>query len=65
VKKLACFDLKIAQAVFCPVGQASFAEVSELLSRVVLRCRVERIEKLLFDSTGLPKFCPPGMSDAV
>jgi hypothetical protein len=63
VKKLDHFEQKKEYAVFCPVGQASFAEVSELISRAVLRCRKEMIEKLLIDSTGVPKFRPPDTSE--
>jgi hypothetical protein len=63
VKKLEHFELKKEHAVFCPVGQASFAEVSELLSRAVLRCRKEKIKKLLIDSTGLPEFQPPELAE--
>jgi hypothetical protein len=63
VKKLAHFELKKEHAEFCPVGQASFAEVSELLRRAVLHCRKEKIKKLLIDSTGLPGFHPPGIAE--
>jgi len=54
VKKLEHFERKKEFAVFCPVGQASFDEVSELISRAVLRCRKEKTEELLIDSTGVP-----------
>ena len=57
------FKLTKEYAVFCPVGQASFAEVSELLGRAVLRCRKEKIKKLLIDSTGLPEFQPPDLAE--
>ena len=63
MKKLEHFELKKEHAVFCPVGQASFAEVSELLGRAVLRCRKEKIKKLLIDSTGLPEFQPPDLAE--
>jgi hypothetical protein len=63
VKKLEHFEQKGEYAVFCPVGQASFAEVSELISRAVLRCRKEKIEKLLIDSTGVSGFHQPGISE--
>jgi hypothetical protein len=63
VKKLEHFELKKEYAVFCPLGQASFAEVSELLGRAVLRCRKEKIKKLLIDSTGLPEFQPPDLAE--
>jgi len=61
VKKLAHFQQKRAYAVFCPVGQVSFSEMAELMSRAVLRCRREKIDKLLIDSRGLPGFHPPLM----
>jgi hypothetical protein len=63
VKKLEHFELKKKHAEFCPVGQASFAEVSELLRRAVLRCRKEKIAKLLIDSTGLTEFQPPELAE--
>ena len=63
MKKLEHFELKREYAVFCPVGQTSFAEVSELMSRAVRRCRKEKIAKLLIDSTGLPEFQPPGIAE--
>jgi len=47
--------------VFCPVDRPRFAEVSELISRAVLRCRKEKIEKLLIDSTGCSGFHQPGI----
>ena len=63
MKKLEHFEQKGAYARFCPVGHASFAEGIELISRAVLHCRKQKIEKLLIDSTGLPEFRPPGMSE--
>jgi len=63
VKKLEHFEQKKEYAVFCPVGQTSFAEVSEWISRVVLRCRKQKIEKLLIDSTGVSGFHPPGIAE--
>jgi hypothetical protein len=63
VKKLEHFELKGAYARFCPVGRASLAEGIELISRAVVLCRKQKIEKLLIDSRGLPEFCPPGMSE--
>jgi hypothetical protein len=63
VKKLEHFELKKQHGEFCPMGQASFAEVSELLSRAVLRCRKEKIAKLLIDSTGLTEFQPPELAE--
>ena len=49
--------------MFCLVGQDSGAEVSELMSRAVLLCRKEKIAKPLMDSTSLPGFQPPGISE--
>jgi|SRR5208282_1197610 len=63
VNRLEHFEQKKEYALFCPVGQASYAEGVDLISRAVLRCRRQKIEKLLFDSTGLPRFRPPGMSE--
>jgi hypothetical protein len=63
VKKLEHFELKNEYAMFRPVEPASFAEVAELMRRAVLRCRKEKIAKLLIDSTGLPGFQPPGIAE--
>ena len=63
MKKLEHFELKKEHAVFCPVGQASFDEMADLISRAVLRCRKEKIKKLLIDSTGLPEFQPPDLAE--
>jgi 8-oxo-dGTP pyrophosphatase MutT (NUDIX family) len=63
VKKLEHFEQKQGYAVFCPVGQASFDEMADLISRAVLRCRQKKIEKLLIDSTGVSGLQPPGMAE--
>ena len=63
MKKLEHFELKKEHAVFCPVGQASFDEMADLISRAVLRCRQKKIEKLLIDSTGVSGLQPPGMAE--
>jgi hypothetical protein len=63
VKKLEHFEQKTEHAVFCPVGQASFDEMADLISRAVLRCRQKKIEKLLIDSTGVSGLQPPGMAE--
>jgi hypothetical protein len=63
VKKLALFELTRKDAMFCPAGQASFAETSEPMSRVLLRCRKEKMAQPLIDLTGLCKF-PPGIADS-
>ena len=63
MKKLEHFELKKEHAVFCPVGQTSFDEMADLISRAVLRCRQKKIEKLLIDSTGVSGLQPPGMAE--
>lgn len=63
VKKLEHFEQKGAYARFCPVGHTSLAEGVELMSRAVLHCRKQKIEKLLIDSRGLTEFRPPEMSE--
>ncbi len=63
MKKLEHFEQKKEHAVFCPVGQASFDEMADLISRAVLRCRQKKIEKLLIDSTGVSGLQPPGMAE--
>ena len=62
MKKLEHFEQKKEHAVFCPVGQASFEELADLISHAVLRCRQKKIEKLLIDSTGMSGFQPPGVA---
>jgi len=63
VKKLEHFEQKKEYAVFCPTGQTSFDRVAELMRRAVLRCRQKKIKRLLIDSTRLPGFHPPGISE--
>jgi hypothetical protein len=63
VKKLEQFKQKRDYALLCPVGQVSFVEMAELMSRAVLRCRQKKIKKLLIDSTRLPGFHPPAMAE--
>ena len=43
-KKLGHFKQKRAYALFCPLGQVSFDEMAELMSRAVLRCRRGKIK---------------------
>ena len=52
--KLEHFEKKEGYAVFCPVGEFSFTEMADLMSRAVVRCRKQKIKKLLIDSTGIP-----------
>jgi hypothetical protein len=56
VTKLEHFKKKEGYAVFCPVGEFSFAEMAHLISRAVVRCRKQKIEKLLIISTGASGF---------
>ena len=63
VKKLEHFEQRKEHAVFCPVGQASFDKMADLISRAVLRCRQNKIKKLLIDSTGVSGFHPPGIAE--
>jgi len=56
VEKLEHFEQKGKYAVFCPMGQASFAEMSELISCAVFLCRQKKIKRLLIDSTKLTGF---------
>ena len=62
MKRLKHFEEKKDHAVFCPVGQASFAEGVELIRRAVRHCRKQKIAKLVIDTRGLPEFRPPGMT---
>ncbi len=57
------FEEKKDYPIFRPSGRVSFAEAVALISRAVLRCRRQKIGKLLIDSTGLPEFRPPGISE--
>ena len=54
MRKLEHFEKKEGYAVFCPVGELSFNEMADLMSRAVVLCRKQKIKKLLIDSTGLP-----------
>ena len=45
------------------MGQASFAEMSELISCAVFLCRQKKIKGLLIDSTKLTGFHPPEISE--
>ena len=57
------FEQKKEYAVFRPVGEFSFDQAADLLSQAVIKCRKQKIGKLLFDSTKLPNFQPPGISE--
>jgi hypothetical protein len=62
MRRLRHFEQKQGYALFCPVGKLSFDEMAELFSQTVIHCRKHKIGKLLFDSTRLPQFQPPGIS---
>jgi hypothetical protein len=63
MRKLEHFELKKGYAVFCPIGEVSFDEMADMISRAVIVCRKEKIEKLLLDSTRLSGFQLPGISE--
>jgi hypothetical protein len=63
MRRLPHFKKKKSYATFCPVGSASFSVVGGQMSRVVVRCRREKIKRLLIDSTGLPEFLPPRVAE--
>ena len=54
---------KEGYAVFCPVGEFSFDEMAHLISRAVVRCRKQKIEKLLIISTGASGFQSAGIAE--
>ncbi|MGA2179101.1 MAG: hypothetical protein ABSH15_05920 [Verrucomicrobiota bacterium] len=61
--KLEHFKKKEGYAVFCPVGEFSFDEMAHLISRAVVRCRKQKIEKLLIISTGASGFQSAGIAE--
>jgi hypothetical protein len=63
MRKLEHFELKKDYAVFCPVGEVSFDEMAAMISRAVIVCRKQKIEKLLIDSTRLSGFDLPEVSE--
>jgi len=63
VRKLEHFKKKEGYAVFCPVGEFSFDEMAHLISRAVVRCRKQKIEKLLIISTGASGFQSAGIAE--
>jgi hypothetical protein len=63
MERLEHFKKNKEYAVLCITGQVSFNEVTELVSRAVLRCRKQNIKKLMVDSAGLTGFHPLGMSE--
>jgi len=63
MRKLENFELKKGYAEFCPVGEVSFEQMVDLISRAVLMCRKQKINNLLLDSTRLSGFQQPGISE--
>jgi len=63
VTKLEHSKKKEGYAVFCPVGEFSFDEMAHLISRAVVRCRKQKIEKLLIISTGASGFQSAGIAE--
>ena len=61
--KLEHFKKKEGYAVFCPVGEFSFAEMAHLISRAVVRCRKQKIKKLLIISTKASGFHSAEMAE--
>ena len=63
MRKLDHFELKKGYAVFRPVGEFSFDEMAHLISRAVVRCRRQKIGKLLIVSTGASGFHLAGIGE--
>lgn len=63
MRRLQHFEEQVGHAIFRPSGPVSFAEGVELISWAGLRCRAQKIEKLLLDTRGLPAFRPPGLTE--
>jgi len=56
MRTLEHFERKKDYAVFCPVGVFSSDEMAHLISRAVVRCRKQKIKKLLIISTKVSGF---------
>jgi hypothetical protein len=63
MRQLAHFERKREYAVFCPVGVFSSGEMAHLISRAVVRCRRQKIGKLLIITTGASGFHPAGIAE--
>jgi hypothetical protein len=63
MKKLEHFEQKKEYAVFCPVGKFSSGEMAHLISRAVVRCRKQKIKKLLIISTKASGFHSAGIAE--
>ncbi|MGO8766693.1 MAG: hypothetical protein ACLQSR_16345 [Limisphaerales bacterium] len=63
MRKLENFELRKGYAVFCPLGEVSFEEMADLISRAVIMCRKQKIGKLLIDSRQLSGFDLPGITE--
>ena len=63
MRKLEHFEQKKEYAVFRPVGEFSFDEMTHLISRAAVRCRRQKIGKLLIISTGASGFQSAGIGE--
>jgi hypothetical protein len=63
MEKLEHFEQKKKYAVFCPVGKFSSDEMAHLISRAVVRCRKQKIGKLLIISTRASGFHSAGIGE--
>jgi hypothetical protein len=63
MRKLEHFERKPGYAVFRPVGEFSFDEMAHLISRAVVRCRRQKIGKLLIVSTRASSFHSAEMAE--
>jgi hypothetical protein len=63
MRKLEHFEQKKEYAVFRPVGEFSFDEMTHLISRAAVRCRRQKIGKLLIISTGASGFHSAGIAE--
>jgi hypothetical protein len=63
MRKLEHFEQEKEYAVFRPVGEFSFDEMAHLISCAVVRCRRQKIGKLLIVSTGASGFHSAGIAE--
>ena len=63
MEKLEHFEQKKEYAMFCPVGEFSSDEMAHLICRAIVRCRKQKIKKLLIISTGASGFHSAGIGE--
>jgi hypothetical protein len=63
MRKLEHFERKKEYAMFRPVGEFSFDEMTHSISRAVVCCRRQKIGKLLIISTGASGFHSAGIAE--